>query len=215
VCCVAIAPAHAQSVYVGASAGADFARFGRFADDNEPSFDVGGNSFAIAVKAGASIAEHWGVQLEFVHPAITTHSAISDSAFIPFPGIPGQSAASLTFIASLGLPAEFRVAARRRNSSLATLAWARQELTSRMAVYYLAGLGFHRFSQETSIEVTRGIVAGVDSHSRAVGYSAGPAAGIDIRYALTEHLQFVPGVRLHAFNGGWITRTSAGVDWTF
>jgi len=49
----------------------------------------------------------------------------------------------------------------------------------------------------------------------SVVYSARPMAGFEARIGLTDHVQLVPGVRMHGIQGGWLIRPSVGLSWKF
>lgn len=50
---------------------------------------------------------------------------------------------------------------------------------------------------------------------RVVSYATGPLVGFEARVSLTDHVQFVPGVRIQSVSGGWLIRPGVGLGWAF
>lgn len=219
--------AHAQSTYIGAAAAADIVRFGTAAGiGGGPS----GEAFGGSVRIGTSITDRWGLDLEFARPGEIDHQSspgllrvMSAATVRQAPGGPGG------MIAAPGMPgraqpfpgggAFFNIQAPRiaqitttqRFSTLTAMPWIRQSLGSRADIVYLGGIAF--------VRTERAISSGGRGDQTAIAYGAAPAVGVDVRVSMTDHLRFVPGMRLLVVDAGgrsgWITRPSLGLQWTF
>jgi hypothetical protein len=88
---------------------------------------------------------------------------------------------------------------------------------------YLGGIGFHRTEQDVDYEfgggrlspVPIGIVPVPSYTLESVTYSVHPMVGLEARIGMSDHLDLVPGVRLHGVTGGWLLRPAVGLAWTF
>jgi hypothetical protein len=104
------------------------------------------------------------------------------------------------------------------------VAWVRHQATRTVDLVYLAGVGFNRTVQKTTIEYGP-LVSGRPqliigpSETRVTHYGTGPVVGLEARIALTEHVRLIPGLRLHHIGGtgntGWLLRMGAGLAWSF
>lgn len=210
-------PAMAQSPYVIAGVGADISRFNRFTSSGVSGLEVDGESMAGALRVGTGIGDAWGVELEFVRPAVHEIQQMQRSPLVSLPPFPSQGTLA-SFTLSVGPAPQYQVDVRRRSTTFSTLTWIRQDLADRLSLVYLGGIAFHRLTQENRVEIIPPgrVVAGSGPRStESVGYSAGPVAGMEARIRLTEHVLLVPGVRLHGVTGGWIFRPNVGVGWSF
>lgn len=217
VCFVLATPALAQSPYVAAAAGADISRFDRSQTNGVSAMEVDDDAFAFALRAGTEIGQSWGVELEFVRPAMREVQRTQDSPLVGFPGFPVQGVQT-SFTLSVGPAPQYQIHVRRRNTTFSTLAWISQDLADRLALIYMGGIAFHRFTQESTVEVfpSARLLAFLPPRStKSVGYTTGPVAGVEARIRLTEHVRLVPGVRMHGVTGGWIVRPNVGVGWSF
>jgi hypothetical protein len=224
------APAGAQSPYVGASAVADIVRFGSAAP---VLLDGGGESFGGALRGGTAITDRWGIDIEFARPGEMERSAILDFGPVPLaasqagaaPGRPGGGGSSAGVVIFPPIPPTVEVTVSEQLWTLTTLAWVSQPLGSRAEVVYLGGVAFVRAETGSATAVIPqprilrlGLVRGAGD-GRVTTYGAGPAVGIDVRVAMTEHLRFVPGLRLLVVDAGgrsgWIARPAVGVQWMF
>jgi hypothetical protein len=208
-CSLTDAPALAQTPYVAGAILGEVTRSSRLESETfveqPPSGD--GEVFGFAVRAGTSVGERWGVELEFVRPSELEQQARRRvrSGLIVFPDlIP-------TF--------ELDVRLRQRISSLDTLAWLRQRVADKVDLVYLAGAGFHHVVQESRVElIPPRLPAPIGffiPSTKMVSYHAGPVVGFEARIALTDHVTVTPGVRLNSVAGAWVIRAGAGVGWTF
>lgn len=215
-CSLAAAPALAQSAYVSGSILADVTRVGRTEIVGVNEFPRGdGETFGFALRLGTSLGDRWGVEVEFVRP-----SAIENEVqpriipvLVPLPGI------------DIRPTIQYDIRLRQRITSLTTLAWLRQYVAEKVDFVYLAGIGFHHVAQETRVEfdprlalpvVPVGSFISVAFPSiDSVVYWTGPVVGLEARIALTNHVTFVPGVRLSGMVGALVIRTGAGIGWSF
>lgn len=216
----AAAPVSAQSGYVGAFLVGDVARFDQY--DATGRDDAGnGEVLGFALRLGTGLGSRWGVELEFTRPSeiesemapgilpMLAESSIATGLAFPIdPGIPFP-------------PYSYSIRTRQRNSTLATSLWMRQEITSRFSLAYVGGVSFGRFSSE--VEVTYQpirspfftVPAIAPTVSEVTTYHAGPMVGMEGRLTLSGQAQLVPGLRLHAIQGGWLIRPSLGLVWNF
>jgi hypothetical protein len=51
--------------------------------------------------------------------------------------------------------------------------------------------------------------------SESVIYGVRPMVGLESRIGLTEHVDLVPGLRLHAGENVWLVRPAVGLNWRF
>jgi hypothetical protein len=208
------APAGAQSTYVGASLTGDIVRTSHVETDL---FDVpgGGEALGFAVRVGRAIGSNWGVELEYARPSMIEHGAE-----LPVP-LPLASFEALTQLAGTGtafpsiypIPGSFET--RERHATLSTVAWVTQNLSARVALVYLGGLGFNRLEREYGYDV---VIAGAPiafPSTRTIEYSTRPVVGFESWIGLTDHLTLIPSVRLHGIQDGWLLRPSGGLAWSF
>jgi hypothetical protein len=218
----AVEPARAQGGYVGAAIAADVVRFSHTESSGQAD-NTGGEALSFALRAGASIGSRWGVELEFARPSeidnisspvqIFTPAAYAASSAIAA----GGTSAIASILPSIFPPISFEARERQRNTTLATMAWARQEITRRFALVYLGGVGFYRRSLEYDYSYGGPLPLGLSGifpySSRSITYGAGPSAGIEARVGLTDHVRIVPGVRIQGLEGGWLVRPAVALAW--
>lgn len=221
----AVQPARAQGGYVSAAIAADVARFSHTESSGQAD-NSGGEALSFALRAGASIGSHWGVELEFARPSEIDNSSNPVQIFTPAAGapVPGTIAAAGTsaiasILPSIFPPISFEARVRQRNTTLAAMAWARQEVTRRFSLVYLGGVGFYRRSLEYDYSYNGPLPLTLSPifpyTSRTITYGAGPAAGMEARVGLTDHVQIVPGVRIQELDGGWLVRPAVALAWQF
>ena len=218
--------AQAQSTYVGVSALADIARFG----SNGFGGSSGGEAFGGAIRIGTSIADRWGVDLEFTRPGEIEqeHSfnvLLGIPVLTPFTSVqPGAATRPGAMpigggIASI-LPPSYNVTSTERYSTLTVMPWVRQSLGSRADIVYLGGLALVRTTTRMNFGGGVRILAGPGGFTESsVTYGAAPAVGLDVRVSMTDHLRLVPGMRLLVVDdggrSGWLARPSVGLQWSF
>lgn len=224
---VASTPAvSAQSGYVSASLVGDVVRVNHAEGAGRGDTSGGGEALGFALRLGTEVGSRWGVEAELARPSEI------DSRFEP--GIiPLVLAASTTVVSStpsgvvppstelFPYPYTYRVHTQQRYTTLSVAAWARQELSPKVSLVYLGGIGFHRTTQdveftfEPSILLGRPVIFPQPSLTETILYTARPFTGIEARIGLTDHVQLIPGVRLHGLDGGWLVRSSVGLGWVF
>ena len=214
------APAFAQSAYVGAAVGMDLARYNHVEVSGGEDFDPSGEAINFSLRLGTAIGQNWGVELGFTRPATIERE---NSFGYPIPLL-ARNVAVLTAVAPDGgvsIPIfESRTRIERRNSTVETVGWVAQPVSTRVDLVYLGGVAFNRISEEVSFEFNRRIAGVIVPNStRSVTYDLAPLAGLDARISLTDHVTLVPGLRLQGIGGtsgqGWLLRTSAGLIWQF
>jgi hypothetical protein len=214
-CGAMAAPAFAQGPYVGASIGADIARF-----SGTDGVDASGTgeAFSWAIKVGTPIASRFGVEVEFSRPQEITQS---DQLPIRILNEPSVLLAEVIGAPSSLIFPPFEVRTSQRNTTIATTAWVRQEVTPRFSMAYLGGVSFVRTSYEFAYEfaplpfVNTVSPTILPRSSRSTQYSVAPIVGAEGRLGMTEHMVLVPGVRMQSLSGGWLVRPSVGVQWEF
>ena len=210
------ASAEAQSPYVGVSLFGDIVRTSH---TEALGVDIGGGGEAIgvAVRGGTPLGAAWGVDLEFAYPA-----AIEEDYS---PGIPEPLGPIVNFPRELfppsspSVPPYYSVSARseQQTSTLSASLWAQQQLTGRLSLVYLGGIGFYRSTRETEFQYSP-VLIGLPIvlppfEMEAVAYGVRPLVGMEARYDVGARMQIVPGVRLHGMENGWTIRPSIGVTW--
>ena len=111
---------------------------------------------------------------------------------------------------------------RQAHSTLSPTLWMNQELTGRVSMVYLAGMSFYRstFENESRFDILPlppgiSIPSIFPPISKTVTYGVKPLAGVEARIELTEHVDLVPGLRLHGVDNGWLLRPAVGLAWNF
>jgi hypothetical protein len=216
--------AFAQGTYVSASVFGDIVR-STHAEQSDGFIDPtgGGEALGFALRAGTPLGAVWGVEVEFARPGEVESN--SQSQAFPL----SQSTLSYTFTDGVSLPIRpivppffYEVRSSQRNTTLSAALWIQQQLSGRVAMVYLGGIGFDRSEQE--VELTYGPLIGVGPgglivppsvRNRTVFYGVRPMVGVESRIEMTEHAHIVPGLRLHAGEGMWLVRPSVGIAWTF
>ena len=220
----ALAPAAAaQGAYVSASLTGDIVRLNRL--ETAGSGESGdGEALGFALRLGTEIGSRWGVEAEIARPSEIESSF--DPGYLPYrlaevtaTSVPPSGVVSPGF--EVFYPFTYRVQTRQRNTTLSAAAWAKQELSRRFSLVYLGGMGFHRTTQDVEIsfepptQFLRPAIFPVPSLTESVVYTVGPFAGVEARIDLADHVQLIPGVRLHGISGGWLVRSSIGLGWVF
>jgi hypothetical protein len=230
VCALAVVPAAAQDTYVSASLTLDVIRFSRSETPGGTDLSPDGEAPGFALRLGTRLGSAWGVEAEFSRAAEIERESGPDAIPLvprttnPALGIIGNGRLAIPGIDPLVfLPLVYRVRTTYRDSTVSAGAWVRQDFTGRFALVYTGGVGFHRSEREAELTVDPiGVVPtglGLVLPSRTVTdvttYSARPFAGVEGRLRLSEHVEVVPGVRLHGLEEGLLVRPSIGAAWVF
>jgi hypothetical protein len=212
---------YAQGAYVSASLTGDLVRQNRVKSAvSDQSTD--GEAIGFALRVGSELGTRWGVELEFARPQEIENEF--SPGIIPLPAevailgaVAGPSPVSNT--SAIFPTFSYRIHTSQRNTMLSSAVWARHEISKRMSLVYLGGIGFHRTTSDVSLSfeprLPIGIPIGLPTVTSSTNYDVGPFAGIEGRIGLTDHAQLVTGVRLHGINGGWLFRPSVGLGWNF
>jgi hypothetical protein len=181
-----------------------------------------------ALRLGTSVADRWGVELEFAVPQKLESDALNSGiaplvtggspnvvsgTIVPPVGSGGNVVSSLfPFVAP-------RVRVERRNVTLSSVAWVRQRVSNSVDLAYVGGLDFSRVTQLTEFSFGPIPLAGAllvqPQRSRTISYGVGPVVGMEARIGLTDHVRLVPAVRLHGLDEGWLVRPTVGLGWWF
>jgi len=220
---IIVRAASAQGAYVSASLVGDLVRVNHAGTGSDDS--AGGEALGFALRLGAEVGSRWGVEVEFARPSEIesdeSPGVVPLPAEITFIELSGPSGASAPSFDALFPSFQYRFRTRQRNSTLSATVWVRQEVSRRVSLAYIGGVGFHRTQRDFEITFeplrpTIGLpVVFPPSLTETMTYTAGPLAGVEARIALTDHVQLVPGVRLHGITGGWLVRSSVGLGWVF
>jgi len=213
-------PASGQSVYVAGAIGAEIVRTSS-TELGGSTFDAGsGEAFAGAIRVGTSITQRFGVELEFFRPGEI--DSRFDSPIAWSETLVGVGPANLP--PGITFPSLIEQRNRVRTTTTSALVFVRQPLGSRFELAYLGGVGFSRVVREIEVGFPGGIPLPLSilprSYStRATQYAAGPVVGAEMRAGMTEHMQLVAGVRMHALGqsavDGWMIRPNVGLAWKF
>lgn len=218
-------PSFSQSAYVSAALVGDVLLNTHSETSLGGDVPTGGEAIGFALRVGTPLGSRWGIELEF-----TRGGKIEDE----FDGaIPLASrASSITWssvpvgaeaiVSLLQRPVSYSLRASQRHNTLSTTLWMNQELSSRVSLVYLAGMGFSRstYESESRFEILP-LPPGVSipsifpSITKTVMYGVRPLAGLEARIELTEQVDLVPGLRLHGIDNGWLIRPAAGLAWNF
>jgi hypothetical protein len=212
----------AQGTYVGASVFGDIVRTSH-TDDFPGGEGDGGQAFGFTLRVGAPIGATWGIEAEFARPGEIDHEPgsevipLRDSAVRFAPG--GFTWSSIGDVSSTSpLLAAFAARSSERHTTFSTSLWYQQQLTSRVSLVYLAGAGFHRTTRELAITFVPRIPIPIvlpPFESETTIYGVRPMVGLESRIAMTDRVQLVPGLRLHAGDNTWLVRPSVGLNWIF
>ena len=218
-----VKPASAQG-YVAASVLGDIARFNEYDSGSGRETSGSGEAVGFALRLGSAIGSRWGVELEFARP-----SEIETEFSPPYIPLLTTTVTTGSVPPSVGSPVlpdvifpySIRTESRQRNTTLSTSVWIGQPVTKRFGLKYLAGIAFGRTSQDIDIvyepipRLAPVITVPTRASSSATTYDVGPLVGVEGEIGLTEHVQLVPGFRLHGVEGGWLLRPSVGLGWNF
>ena len=213
---------HAQGAYVSASLIGDVVRQNRV-ESVGTTQSADGEAIGFALRVGSELGRRWGVELEFARPSEITNDFSPGIVPLPAtltPGAIGANTGSPEIIGQIFPTFSYRIRTTQRNTMLSSAVWARQEISSRMSVVYLGGIGFHRTTSEVALTFEPRPLIGIPivfppAVTNSTTYDVGPFAGIEGRIGLTDHAQLVPGIRLHGIQGGWLFRPSVGLGWNF
>jgi hypothetical protein len=229
------APVVAQGTYASAHLTGDLVRLDRVDIGGQSTASAGGEALGFALRLGTPIGRMWGAELDLTRPAVIETESTPD--FLPLtagaiglisttgsgtaaPGtaVPGVVGGQLP-IGPI-VPSSYRIHSESRYTTLSTSVWAAQELSSRVSLVYLGGVGFHRSTFVTELTFERrgllpGLILPPTTRSETLVHSVRPLAGFEARIGLTDHVQLVPGVRMHGIEGGWLIRPSVGLGWKF
>ena len=231
----AATPVAAQDTYVSVSLTGDVVRFSASETPGLADILPGGEALGFALRVGTRLGAAWGVEAEFARAA----EIESEGA----PGVIPLESGSFTFSdTTRGIvmpgggvtispgslifpPISYRVRTAYRDLVFSAGAWARQDLSARVALVYSGGVGFHRAEHKVAFTFEPlGVfptIPGIPILPRAPmvtearTYSTRPFAGFEARVRMTDRLELVPGIRVHGLNGGILVRPSVGVGWIF
>ena len=191
----------------------------------------GGEAIGFALRLGTPLGSRWGIELDFtrageiesefdgVIPLTTTAGSAISWSSLPPGSLPAEIDALLPI---LQRSTSYSLRTTQRHSTLSTTVWMTQELSPRVALVYLAGMGFYRTTYETEsrfeiLPLPPGIIRPtiLPSMTKTVTYGVRPLAGLEARIELTEHVDLVPGIRVHGLDNGWMLRPAVGLAWNF
>jgi hypothetical protein len=213
----------AQGPYVGASVFGDVVRSTHSEIFGASGATGGGEAIGFALRAGTRLGTIWGVDLEFARPALieedsrpgvtplSVPTTLESFLLTLDPYVSRSSAVFPSFMTSL------RTA--ERHTTLSAALWAEQQLSARVSLVYLGGVGFGRTEREFSVSYSpvlgSPLVVLPPYASTTVMYGVGAFVGFESRLALTDRARLVPAVRLHAIDNAWLVRPSVGINWSF
>jgi opacity protein-like surface antigen len=219
---VSVDSVDAQSAYVGAGVVGDVVRRTHSESGGSTDASASGESVGFALRVGAPLGRRWGVDLELVRPGeIETDVSRGPIPLVRvLPASAGNAAALSLLAPDIALPV-YQVRTRQRYTTLAASVWAQQDVSSRVALVYLAGMAFYRTTHESEF-TWDGPRFGIGFpivfppfDTKTVTYGVRPLAGFEARIELTDHVELVPGLRLHGLEGAWLLRPALGLAWMF
>ena len=215
--------AFAQSAYVGVDLVGDVLRSTH--SESSLGLDVpsGGEAIGFGLRLGTPLGSHWGIELAFTRPGeIETEfsGAIPLASSAEILTTIARAAGNLTATQLLPSPLPYRLRATQRHSTLSTTVWFNQTLSSKVSLVYLGGMGFYRntYESESRFDILpAGIISPIvfPSLTKTVTYGVRPLAGFEARVHLTDHVDLVPGIRLHGLESAWLLRPAVGLAWSF
>jgi len=188
----------------------------------------GGEAIGFALRVGTRLGSRWGVELEFTRAGEieTTFDgpiplASRDGTTVSWTSTVPGALPNIDLLALLQRPVSYSLRTSQRHSTLSPTVWMNQELSRRVSLVYLAGMGFQRSTYESESRFDILLPPGISipsimpASTKTVTYGVRPLAGIEARIALTEHADLVPGLRLHGLDNGWLLRPAVGLSWKF
>jgi opacity protein-like surface antigen len=174
-----------------------------------------GETVGGAVRAGLALGERWGVEAEVAMPATLEEDLRYD---ILLPYLTSLGNGSSVFLGQTSLPLTQRI--ERQAITTSALLWFRRPMGDRVSLMVLGGVGFTRLKEGRALVLPfANSLPALVAPARIVSYDVGPVVGVEVPVRLTDRLDVVGGVRLHAFDtdvsSGWLVRPSAGVRWRF
>jgi hypothetical protein len=217
------APVFAQSAYVGAAVVGDVLRSTHSESLLGLDVPAGGEAVGFALRIGTPLGSRWGVELEFTRPGeIETEfsGAIPWTSSVELVTLSTRGPISVTVPQVFPSPLPYRLRSTQRHSTLSPTVWFNQELSRRVSLVYLAGMGFYRatFESESRFEILPASITlpvGFPTVTKTVSYGVRPLAGFEACIRLTDHVALVPGVRLHGLDSAWLLRPAVGLEWSF
>lgn len=215
--------AFAQTAYVGADLVGDVLRNSHSESTFGRDVPSGGEAIGFALRVGTPLGSRWGIELGFTRPGeIDTEF----SGAIPFANsaeilaqVAGSSASISSTVQVFPSPLPYRLRSTQRYSTLSTTVWFNQSLSPKISLVYLAGMGFYRATHESDarfeILPLSTIPVVFPPITKTVTYGVRPLAGFEARIKLTDHVDLVPGLRLHGLESAWLLRPAVGLAWNF
>jgi hypothetical protein len=212
-------PAFAQG-YIGAFLVGDVVRLDQY--DSRIGDSGSGEAFGFGLRLGTEVGRRWGIELEFVRPGEITSEQLPEilPAYytITAEPVPPILANVLPDPSSIFPSFSYRFQVTQRRTTLSTALWVRQEISRRFSLGYVGGIAFGRTESEIEISylpVRPTIIPIPPSVTESVDYGIAPMVGVEGRIRMTDHVAFVPGLRLHGIDSGWMIRPALGLTWTF
>jgi hypothetical protein len=212
-------PVGAQGGYVSASLVGDIARFDRV-EGTAAGESGSGEALGFGLRVGTPLGSRWGVELEFVRPSEISSEfspeilpLLTDPLFSALPPVGSSLDLDLTFPSY-----SYDVRTKQRNTTIAATVWIAQRLTPKFSLSYLGGISFGRTTREIEFAfqpIRFPILPIPNLTTETTTYDVGPLVGLEGSIVLTEHVQLVPGIRLHGVEGGWLLRPAVGLGWVF
>ena len=216
----AASPALAQSTYVGAALVGDLFRSTHSESAGGRDFSNDGEAIGFALRVGTPIGSQWGVELEFTRPGEIETDFDGPIVLATEYTIVSSTLPTGSRIPQIFPPFSYRVRTTQRFTTLSTTAWVAQDVSERVSLVYLAGLGFSRTTYESDARfdvLPAGIAAPtiLPSFSKTVNYGVRPLVGFEAHIGLTDQLDLVPGLRLHGLEQAWLLRPAVALGWNF
>lgn len=219
-CVWAASPALAQT-YVAGLVGADAVRSTGVEVPNPSIPSADGEAVSGNVRAGTSLGERWGVELEIARNARIERELTfrPPSILLGFDVVPIPVPTPQIFPP---ISIEYRSRVRAQHTAISPVLWVAQALSGSVDLAYVGGLAFTRTVSTVDLTVVRGLpsfLPPLTQMTRRTLYDVKPVAGIELRLGLTEHLRLIAGTRIQGLKSNtgdaWAVRTAAGLGWIF
>jgi hypothetical protein len=196
-----------------------------------------GEPLSGALRVGTFLGGRWGVELEFARTAnidrettarppfniLATDLVSQLSGFVPG-GVQTIGQPIPTIFPPITIETRYRL--RENYTTLSPTAWITQTFGDSFELAYLGGVAFTRARSTFDLTITRITATAptpivlpppTGTTLRRTIYDVTPVAGVEGRFALTEHVRLLAGLRAQGLTSsggsGWAIRPSVGLGW--
>src|SRR6476660_4478694 len=136
---LAAAAARAQSPYVAGTIGADLSRISHTESSVSPAASSDSEVVSGSIRAGASVGQNWGVELEFVKSG-RSHNQVSPNIYSPLASAVTSLTGAPAGIPTISVIAPYQSDVRQSHYDFDTVAWVRQRAGNSVDLVYVGGV---------------------------------------------------------------------------